>query len=711
MMPKGWRRRGRTLLLLFVLLAPFFIVTSSTTLHRLLLEPVRRAAGIDIQFKRSGVSFLHWDFRIQDIHLSDLKKTFEFESPRIRISISPLSLIKGQLIISKFEVDSPHLRILKKSEGKKRSLSETLKGFFTNYERSFLLRNIVVKKVRVGSLRIERPGEAPLAADEFGMSLEPMLDQSIRGRLSLKGFSQGRAPLALLKIDFTLGRNGGEVHSFELSHEGTELSLSASWKGDLEKGKLAAEGKVFSRENLTEPVTFQIESDLEKSSARIKKISARMGTGKLEGNGSFNLISKNYDIDFQAWEVPLELIFQKLDSSVLSPARGIGEVKGKARGTLPKIAIDAVAAIHNLHHNKLYAYEAAGSIGLHWPLLHFKALVFPAEGEGEVGEVTGGVLFQRHSPEEKIRARLDKLDLSFRQAPLSKFLPFSSLSGILTGELHLQGAEKEGEPTAKGTGQAEVLGGSIGVITVESLQTRLKLEPGGIMLFEETLLQLTNLNPTLLPKPIRLEGTGESLLFSGNPIPGLRFKGKYDYQTKEIALEQLVVHSEKGDFQAEGNYRERLDFRLKGPFQVSFLQIFRSLFGEVSGWGAMDLKIGGTTQDPDLNGVVSFQDAMIEMRNLKETVSNLSGKMLFREKKVTSDLGGRLGNGNFSLKGAVLFEGLQPDSFDLKLNGTGLPVSLARDLSLEINGDLKLTGAASDPLLSGKIEIADGLYT
>ncbi|MBI2082526.1 MAG: translocation/assembly module TamB domain-containing protein [Deltaproteobacteria bacterium] len=710
-MPRAWRRLGRTLLVLFLIIAPFWLLSSSTSLHRFFLKPIQRTTGLTIQIKKSGLSLLRGEFRIYGLSLADQKGMFEFSSSVVRIAMSPLSLLKGQIIISRFEVEDPHLSLLKKSEKKPRPVSEIVRQFFSLYEKSLLLQSIVVKKTLIHSLQLDRPDTAPLSVKEIELTLEPKLTQAILGKITIKGLSQGHTPLELLKTEITLTPNGGEIHSLELIQESLKLSLTAHWKGNFSKGEFLTEGKFLSTKYLTEPVSFRIESDFERDVAQIKRIEAQMGSGKLEGAGSFHLLSKLYAIDFEARELPIELIFQKIDSPVLAPAQGISEVKGTAQGRLPELSAHAEATIHNLRHNNLAANRASGQIGLQWPLLEFEAHIYPEENNIEAGQVKGGVLFERRHPQDKIRAYVKQVDVSFQEAPISKLLPDLNLSGILSGELLLEGAEKDGEPTVRGKGNGQVLGGSLGVISIESLESRLRVEPGGVFFFQETVLQLTNLNPILLPNPIRLEGLGDKLIFAGEPSSSLSLKGSYDYLTRGFHIDRLLIRSPKGDLKIEGVYQESLDFRVKGPAQISFLQMFRAFIGESSGWANLDLKIQGTFEDPEIQGPVLLQDSALEIRSLKETLTELEGKLEFQKKRVTSDLKGNFGNGSFSLKGNVQFEKLNPSFFDLKLVGSSLPFQYDKNLNLELNSNLHLTGPASDPLLAGKVEIVEGRYT
>src|SRR5262249_5328034 len=157
--------------------------------------------------------------------------------------------------------------------------------------------------------------------------------------------------------------------------EKVTLTLKAKTSGDLQRGRLELSGTLDVPSVLSDQLSFEAEADLKDQKANIKKVDARLGDATFHASGQAILTDPNdlkklrYDIPFEAANLPLEAIFQKIPSPILGPAKGLGSVKGRLQGELPELRAKADATIKDFKHGAMRSRELDGMLDFHWPEL------------------------------------------------------------------------------------------------------------------------------------------------------------------------------------------------------------------------------------------------------------------------------------------------------------------------------------------------------
>lgn len=705
-MRKAPRRLLRQAIVLGGLIGLPVLLSYATPLHRFLIGIAGNAAGVKIHFEKSRIFLLFGEARLGDLTVTGEDDRPLLRASRLRLSLSPLSLLRGKLLVSHLDFDQPTL-FLKKQVPAPKPAPEVFRKFFSFYENSLLLQNLIIRRARFSALTVEPPDGKPFEVQEVRIKLEPTLLREIKGHLELKTLKRQKVLIDRLNLDLIVAENATEISRLELFKDEAVLRLHGKMQGNLEKGSLKGSGEFFPQTVLDQPLRFQIESQFSKKTAQISKIAAQLGQAEFQGQGILKTDTGDYHLDFRASQLPLESIFHKLPGPLLANSRGMGELEGEAQGKLPALSAKARATIRDFRHRSLAAAQAKGEIQLNWPDLDFWAQIQSAAGGPEDGRVDGGVVFKPLTAGGELKTFPKKISLQMEGASLRSILPELKVSGLLTGRLDMTG---EGTSVA-GKGVASVHDGSIGPIPVDSLETEVALTPDGLVSFHKTTLSVARLETILLPEAIRVETAGETVRFGGHPSPQLRFAGTYDPRLGHWNLQEIKIRSDAGDLTINGTVQEALHLNVRGPFNLSSLRLFRALVDEGEGFGQLDLAVGGTWEDPELNGKIELKDAALELHDLGDSLTDLQGGIRLEGRRLFPKISGRFGDGKFSLEGNLQTTRFQPEEVDLHLLGFGLPIRRKGELSLEVNADVTLKGKWPSPLLAGSVDIIEGRYT
>ena len=137
---------------------------------------------------------------------------------------------------------------------------------------------------------------------------------------------------------------------------------------------------------------------------------------------------------------------------------------------------------------------------------------------------------------------------------------------------------------------------------------------------------------------------------------------------------------------------------------------------DVRGTVAADVTIGGTLDDPDLEGTASLQDGGAYLPLLGTAYRNAQGALTFAEDQVTLDQATvQSGNdGRLDASGVINFPQLTVGTFDLSVDASNfLAIDTRAYRRAIINGSMQLQGTTQEPELTGRVEVqsADVYYT
>ena len=712
----------KSLLITSTILALLSWTVHHPLFHRRLASFVKTTTHWEILFEKSRLKLLLGSFELHGLELRNPQGKTVFTAEHLRFHVSPLSAIRGKILITQLHLDHPQIFLSQQSSNETKEFSpEMIKRFFEYFEKSLLLQNINFQDILLRNLSLHTAAGDTRELGTVSLHLSTNLLQEINMGARMESLPEGFPPQSSFEIDLTAKRNHVTIEKFILSSPKISLNIKGDWKGDPLTGLLTVSGKLEAPTVLSFPLNFQCEAQLDHQIAHIKKLTASLEEGRLDATGTYHLLEKKYHLTFKAKDFSLASIFRKIPSPIVGPAQGFAEVDGLAEGTLPSLKAEAHATIHNFRHGPLQADQASGKISFSWPELDFVAGVQPkltsSEGVAPI-KVAGGVIFKHLQGIKNIQAVLKILRLDANGASIADIIPSLKTTGLIKGELSLEGAEGT---SAKGKGHAVLTQGKSALLgDIESLETNLTLEPGGITFFSNTQAQLGTFSSFNWPGTLRLETSPEEaenqVLFGGELSPGLIIQGRYFKDSKIFEVHSLNIKKEGATLQGKGQVDlnttpSKIEANLQGVFNLQWVRFLPQFFKEGDGLAKVNVTCEGTSEKPVLHGKIEFNQSALTLRKPSFEVTRLTGFIDIEDTTLQPHLSGKLDESDFQLEGHLKMAQGNPQEFNLHFKGSHLNIIRPSAYQLEINSDVFLTGHAPSPLLKGNVDIVDGRYT
>jgi hypothetical protein len=135
-------------------------------------------------------------------------------------------------------------------------------------------------------------------------------------------------------------------------------------------------------------------------------------------------------------------------------------------------------------------------------------------------------------------------------------------------------------------------------------------------------------------------------------------------------------------------------------------------FRDGEGRAKADLRLGGTVQDPQVTGDLTFENASLTLRPIRAQVENLNGTLKFTPNQIVFDkLRGNMREGDLIVDGEVALRNFKPTFFDLKIGTREVAISDPGVYKIIFSGDFTLKGPAGQATLAGTMDINDGVYS
>jgi translocation and assembly module TamB len=181
---------------------------------------------------------------------------------------------------------------------------------------------------------------------------------------------------------------------------------------------------------------------------------------------------------------------------------------------------------------------------------------------------------------------------------------------------------------------------------------------------------------------------------------------RFSVKNQVLSLDQLRLLGEGTDVTAVGTVHltgdRELDVRADGNINM---KLFESFSPDLTASGAVKVgvKVSGTYSFPSLLGRVDVTNGTIASNNLPNGLSDMNGVLLFNQDRLQiQTLTAHVGGGTVNLSGYMAYT---PHlSFSISAHGSDVRLRPA-GISATADADLKLTGTASDALLSGDITV------
>lgn len=154
-----------------------------------------------------------------------------------------------------------------------------------------------------------------------------------------------------------------------------------------------------------------------------------------------------------------------------------------------------------------------------------------------------------------------------------------------------------------------------------------------------------------------------------------------------------------------------VSLRLLGDANLGLLQGF---LRDVRAAGAAEVQaeLQGTLDAPILSGTALIEDGRLRYGGLPHSVDAINGLVRFDTSGVSLDgVRARLGGGPVAFGGRVGFDGLTPTTFNVTATGYEMRLRYPEGFRSIVDADLALRGPATQPTLSGTVEVRDALLS
>jgi len=157
-----------------------------------------------------------------------------------------------------------------------------------------------------------------------------------------------------------------------------------------------------------------------------------------------------------------------------------------------------------------------------------------------------------------------------------------------------------------------------------------------------------------------------------------------------------------------------LNFKLDGSVNLVALSDFLPDFSFGGGAVFEELNIRGSIEKPLINGLVRVTDGFVRHKESNLSLSNMQGELRIENERVEIGRARAFFSGGVvNLDGFVLldFAALQPSDFQFNIEGTGVELSIPKELDAVVDSSLILRGNLQDSILTGEIDVRSALYT
>ncbi len=185
------------------------------------------------------------------------------------------------------------------------------------------------------------------------------------------------------------------------------------------------------------------------------------------------------------------------------------------------------------------------------------------------------------------------------------------------------------------------------------------------------------------------------------------------FQGTNVSVPRLTLEGAGSTVDVSGSVRDgNLNGEVVGDLDLAILGPFVTAISEPTGILHVVAKASGKLASPQLTGEVSIaKEVRCRPRGISQELVVTSGRIaLAGDSVVISDFKGRLETGTIEVRGRIGLKDWKPDSYDVRLSGTKLAFQ-SRELRVQADAELKLSGRGVVPDVSGDIVVLTGRYS
>lgn len=385
----------------------------------------------------------------------------------------------------------------------------------------------------------------------------------------------------------------------------------------------------------------------------LRNITAYLKGGYAQASGDLVYQTYDYDVEFVAKNIPLEELSMLKNNNI--EIKGVGSGHGTGKGTFGKPQLTGEFQFANLYYGDQFYGDVSSTAQLNSGKLTLNA---SGVARGITSTVTADVHLDGKVPFHA--------DFDIEKLPLeiltSAYLEHAKgISGLIGGRFFVAGTLKPAN--------IDDIAGSVDLV---------QLDLNGFKLNQTRPLDIVLSNDVIKIK--------ESV-FSG--------------ENTTIALKGRIFPKQQG----------KLELSLSAKVGMEILnQWDRSI--NSTGTLSAEVTIGGTIQDPALNGVMEIKDAFLRHENFPNSLNDMTALITFNKKSITlQSLKATSGGGSLTAGGSATFSGYSVSDYRFDIYAKEMRLGFPRGLRSTVDAELHLQYQDNVGDLVGDVNILQGIYT
>jgi hypothetical protein len=155
--------------------------------------------------------------------------------------------------------------------------------------------------------------------------------------------------------------------------------------------------------------------------------------------------------------------------------------------------------------------------------------------------------------------------------------------------------------------------------------------------------------------------------------------------------------AEHGKLQGQANF-DRMPLQAVLAWMAGVVNVQGILQGSVSAQG--------TVRNPNFVGSVDLSDGRVDLREVGQTLENVTGRAIFDEDGITiAGLKATDTKGSVRVDGQVALKGLSPHKLDLEVKAKSFPVRQEGSIMARLDGNARLRATLEDDGLDGEVRL------
>lgn len=159
----------------------------------------------------------------------------------------------------------------------------------------------------------------------------------------------------------------------------------------------------------------------------------------------------------------------------------------------------------------------------------------------------------------------------------------------------------------------------------------------------------------------------------------------------------VPVIADHGELQGQANF-DRMPLQAVLAWMAGVVNVQGILQGSVSA--------RGTVEEPNFVGSVDLSDGRVDLRNVGQTLENVTGRAIFDEDGIAlSNVKANDAKGLVTADGRLVLKGLSPHKLDLEVRTDSFPVRQEGSIMARLDGDARLRATFEDDGLDGEVRL------